>query len=130
MQQAAVTGVEAILATGRAAVSRLALWRVQKDQGNTQRALERALEMPNKRGKEEAVRGDLKDPNEGGQKAEPDAAKVTVEVEVLRRTRDDLQQRLGLAEAQVRSLTSTLSATFTAQQAGVQRQGSGRSGSR
>ena len=37
-------------------------------------------------------------------------------VEALRKRGDDLQQRLGLAEAQVRSLTSTLSAPFTAQQ--------------
>ena len=62
-----------------------------------------------------------------------EAAQLRVEVEALRRTRDDLQQRLGVAEAQVRSLTSTLSATYTAQQGvgppGVQSQGSARSGS-
>ena len=58
------------------------------------------------------------------QKAEVQAAVLRVEVEALRRTRDDLQQRLGVAEAQVRSLTST----FTAQHAGLQSQGSGRSG--
>ena len=55
-------------------------------------------------------------------------------MEALRRRGDDLEQRLGVAEAQVRSLTSTLSATFTAQQGlgppGVQSQSSGsRSGS-
>ena len=55
-------------------------------------------------------------------------------MEGQRRRGDDLQQRLGVAEAQVRSLTSTLSASFTAQQGlapqGVQSQGSGsRSGS-
>ena len=51
-------------------------------------------------------------------------------MEAPRRTRDDLRQRLGVAEAQVRSLTSTLSATYIAQQGvgplGVQSQGSGR----
>ena len=57
-----------------------------------------------------------------------------MEVEALRRRGDDLEQRLGVAEAQVRSLTSTLSATYTAQQGlgppGVQSQGGGsRSGS-
>ena len=62
------------------------------------------------------------------------AAALRVEVEALQRRGDDLQQRLGVAEAQVRSLTATLSATFTAQQGlgppGVQSQGSGsRSGS-
>ena len=50
-------------------------------------------------------------------------------MEASQRTRDDLEQRLGVAEAQVRSLTSTLSATYTAQQAGVQSQGIGKSGS-
>ena len=55
-------------------------------------------------------------------------------MEALHRRGDDLQQRLGVAEAQVRSLTSTLSASFTAQLGlgplGVQSQGSGsRSGS-
>ena len=63
-----------------------------------------------------------------------EAAQLRVEVEVQRRRGDDLQQRRGVAEAQVRSLTSTLSATFTTQQGlapqGVQSQGSGsRSGS-
>ena len=38
-------------------------------------------------------------------------------------------QRLGVAEAQVRSLTSTLTATPSAQQVGMQSQGSGGSGS-
>ena len=59
--------------------------------------------------------------------AEVEAAKLRVEVEALRRTRDDLQQRLGVAEAQVRSHSSTLSATYTAQHGvgppGVKRQG-------
>ena len=63
-----------------------------------------------------------------------EAAALRVEVEALRSRGDDLQQRLGVAEAQVRSLTSTLSASFTAQQwlgpPGVQSQGSrSRSGS-
>ena len=47
--------------------------------------------MTNKRGEEpEAVRGDLKEANEGRQKAEVEAAELRVEVEALRRTRDDL----------------------------------------
>ena len=85
-----------------------------------------------------ALRGDLKEANEGRQKAEVEAPQLRVEVEALRRTRNDLQQRLGVAEAQlrveaeamrrtrddlqqrvteaqVRSLNSTLSATYTAQ---------------
>ena len=55
-------------------------------------------------------------------------------VDGQRRRGDDLQQRLGMAEAQVRSLTFTPCASFTAQQGlapqGLQSQGSGsRSGS-
>ena len=55
-------------------------------------------------------------------------------MEAQRSRGDDLQQRLGVAEAQVRTLASTLSASFTAQQGlgppGVQSQGSeSRSGS-
>ena len=62
------------------------------------------------------------------------AAALRLEVEALRSRGDDLQQRLGVAEAQMRILTSTLSASFTAQQGlgppGVHNQGSGsRSGS-
>ena len=80
------------------------------------------------------MRGALREAEEGRQKAEVEAAKLRVEVEALRRMGDDLHQRLGVAEAQVRSLTSTLSATFTARQGlgppRVQSQGSGsRSGS-
>ena len=62
------------------------------------------------------MRGALSEAEEGRRKAEVEAARLRVEVEALQRRGDDLQQRLGLAEAQVRSLTSTLSATFTAQQ--------------
>ena len=63
-----------------------------------------------------------------------EAAQLRVELEAQRRRGDYLQQRLGVAEAQVRTLTSTLTASFTAQQGlgpqGVHRQGSGsRSGS-
>ena len=57
-----------------------------------------------------------------------EAPQLRVEVEALRRRGDDLQQRVGMAEAQVRSLTSALSATYTAQQGvgppGVQSHGS------
>ena len=62
------------------------------------------------------MREALKAAEEGRQKAEVEAAQLRVEVEAMRRRGDDLQQRLGVAEAQLRSLTSTLSATFTAQQ--------------
>ena len=59
-EQAAVTGLEAASAKGRAADSKLALSRVDKEKGNTQYALNRALEIANKRIKElEAVRGGL-----------------------------------------------------------------------
>ena len=134
MQQAAVTGVEAALAKGRAAEQRSASWRAEKIQGNTQRAVYRALKFANKRGEElEAVRGDLKEAKEGRQKAEVEVAQLRVEVEALRRTRNHLPQRLGVAEAQVRSLTSTLSATYTAKQgvgpSGPERPGGGMSGS-
>ena len=115
----------------------LKLSRAEKVQGNTQCALDQALNLASKRGEElEMVRGALKEAEEGRQKAEVEAAVdgLRVEVEALRRRGDDLQQRLGVAEAQVRSLISTLSATRTAQQGlgppGVQSQGSGsRSGS-
>ena len=80
------------------------------------------------------MRGALKTAEEGRPKAEVEAAGLRVEVEAVRRRGGDLQQRLGVAEAQVRSLTSTLNATFTAQQGlgppGVESQGRGsRSGS-
>ena len=41
------------------------------------------------------MRGCLKEPNEGRQNVEVEVARLTVEVEPLRRKRDDLQQRLG-----------------------------------
>ena len=80
------------------------------------------------------MREALREAEDGRRKAEPEAAQLRVEVEGQRWRGDDLQQRLGVAEAQVRTLTSTLSATFTAQQGlapqGVQSHGSGsRSGS-
>ena len=75
VEQVAVTGVEAALAKGRAAEQRSALSRAEKVMGNAQRALDRALELANTRGEElEAVRGDLKDAQEGRQKAEVEAA--------------------------------------------------------
>ena len=62
VEQAAVTGVEAALAKGRAADHWSASARAEKVQGNSQRALDRALEVANKRGEElEAVRGDPKE---------------------------------------------------------------------
>ena len=130
VEQATVTGVEAALANGRAAEQRWALSRAEKVQGNTQRALDRALVMANKGGGGvEAVRGDLKEAEEGRQEAEVKAAQLRVEMEALRRTRDDLRRRQGVPQAQVRSLTSTLSGNYTAPQRvgplGVQSQGSG-----
>ena len=90
------------------------------------------------RGEEvEAMREALREAQEGRRKAEVDAAQLRVEVEGQRRRGNDLGQRLGVAEAHVRSLTSTLCASFGVQQAqqglapqGLQSQGSGsRSGS-
>ena len=135
VEQSAATGVEAALAKGRSADHKSALAKAEKVQGNTQRALDHALNLAAKRGAEvEAMREALREAQEGRRKVEVEAAQLRVEVEGQRRRGDDLQQRLGVAEAQVRSLTSTLSASFTAQQGlapqGVQSQGSGsRSGS-
>ena len=80
------------------------------------------------------MREALREAEDGRRKAEAEAAQLRVEVEAQRRRGDDLQQCLGEAEAQVRTLNSTLTASFTAQQGlglqGVQSQGSGsRSGS-
>ena len=126
VEQAAATGVEAALAKGRSADHKSALAKAEKAQGNTQRALDQALNLAAKRGEEvEAMREALREAQEGRRKAEVEAAQLRVEVEGQRRRGDDLSQRLGVAEAQVRSLTSTLCASF-----GVQSQGSGsRSGS-
>ena len=135
LEQAAATGVEAALANGRSADHKSALAKAEKVQGNTQRALDQALNLAAKRGEEvEAMRGALREAEDGRQKAEVEAAQLRLEVEAQRRRGDDLQQRLGVAEAQVCTLTSTLTASFTAQQGlgtpGVQSQGSGsRSGS-
>ena len=92
VEQAAITGLDAALAKGRAAKQRSALSRAEKVRGNTQRALNRALELANKRGEElEAVRGDLKEAVEGTQRGKVMAAQLRVEVEALRRTRDALR---------------------------------------
>ena len=121
VEQAAATGVEAALAKGRSADHKSALAKAEKAQGNTQRALGQALNLAAKRGEEvEAMREALREAQEGRRKAEVEAAQLRVEVEGQRRRGDDLGQRLGVAEAQVRSLTSTLCASF-----GVQSQGSG-----
>ena len=106
VEKAAITGVLAAWAKGRAADSKWAFSRVENCQGNTQHAVDPALDMANRRGEEvEALRVELKESKGGKQKAEVEVAKLR-EVEALRRTRDDLQQRWGVAEAQVRSLTS------------------------
>ena len=125
VEQAAATGVEAALAKGRAANHKSALAKAEKVQDNTQRALDQALNLAVKRGEElQTVRGALRGAEEGRRKAEVEAAALRVEVEALRSKGDDLQQRLGVDEAQVRSLTSTVIASFTAQR------GSGRQGCR
>ena len=125
-------------AKGPSADHKSALAKAEKAQGNTQRALDQALNLAAKRGEEvEAMREALREAQEGRRKAEVEAAQLMVEVEGQRRRGDDLTQRLGVAEAQVRSLTSTLCASFGVQQAqqvlapqGLQSQGSGsRSGS-
>ena len=116
VEQAAATAVEAALAKSRSADHKSALAKAEKVQGNTQRALDQALNLAAKRGEEvEAMRGVLREAEDGRRKAEVEAAQLRVEVEAQRSRGDDLQQRLGVVEAQVRSLTSTLSATFTAQ---------------
>ena len=117
VEQAAATGVEAALAKCRSADHKSAWAKAEKVPGNTQRALDQALNLAAKRGEEvETVRGALREAEEGRRKAEVEAAQLWVEVEALQRRGDDLQQRLGVAAAQVRSLTSTLTASFTAQQ--------------
>ena len=134
-QAAEAAGGAAEAAGARPAKPVSALAKAEQVQGNTQRALDQALNLAAKRGEEvEAMREALREAQEGRREAEVEAAQLRVEVEGQRRRGDDLQQRLGVAEAQVRSLTATLSASFTAQQGlapqGVQSQGSGsRSGS-
>ena len=67
VEQPAITGVEAALGKGRAADTKSGLSRVGKVQGNTERALDLALDMANKRGEElEAVREELKEPTRAG----------------------------------------------------------------
>ena len=92
--------MEAALARGRAADHKSALSRADQVRGNTPRARDRAHDLANKRGEElEAVRGDLKEAQEGRQRAEVEVAQLRVEVDALRRRREDLRQRLGVAEA-------------------------------
>ena len=108
VEQAAATGVEAALAKGRSADHKSALAKAEKAQGNTQRALDQALNLAAKRGEEvEAMREALREAQEGRRKAEVEAAQLRVEVEGQRRRGDDLQQRLGVAEAQVHILTAS-----------------------
>ena len=135
VEQAAATGVQAALANGRPANHKSALAKAKKLQGNTQRALDQALNLAAKRGEEvEATRGALREVEDGRRKAEVEAAQLRVEVQAQRRRGDDLQQRLEVAELQVHNLTSAFTASFTAQQGlgpqGAQSLGSGsRSGS-
>ena len=73
--------------------------KAEKVQGNTQRALDEALNLAAKRGEEvEAMRGAPREAEDGRRKAEVEAAQFRVEVEAQRRRGDDLQRRLGQAE--------------------------------
>ena len=75
VEQAAATGVEAALAKGRSADHKSALAKAEKAQGNTQRALDQALNLVAKRGEEvEAMREALREAQEGRRKAEVEAA--------------------------------------------------------
>ena len=70
VEQAAATGVEAALAKGRAADHKSALAKAEKVQGNTQRALDQALNLGAKRGEGlEMGRGALREAEEGRRKA-------------------------------------------------------------
>ena len=116
VEQAAATGVEAALSKSGQAKSKFALAKVDGVQVNTQCALDRALNVVKKgREEREGLHWQLKEATEGRHKAKDDAARLRVVVEALRGERDDMQQVLGVAEAQVCSLTSRLSATFRAQ---------------
>ena len=130
VEQAAAKGVKTALAKGRAADRKSAMAKAEKFRGNTQGALDQALNLAAKLGGElETTRWALRVAEEGRRNAEVEAAGLRMGVEALQRKGDDLQQRLGRAEAQVCSLTTTLSTTFTAQQGlgppGGQSQGSG-----
>ena len=75
VEQAAATGVEAALAKGRSADHKSALAKAEKVQGNTQRALDHALNLAAKRGpggpeEVEAMRGALREAEDGRRKAE------------------------------------------------------------
>ena len=81
VEQAAATGVEAALAKGRSADHKSALAKAEKAQGNTQRALDQALNLAAKRGEEvEAMREALREAQEGRRKAEVEVAQLRVEV--------------------------------------------------
>ena len=96
VEQAAATGVEAAVAKGRSADHKSALAKAEKVQGNTQRALDQALNLAAKSGEEvEAMRGALREAEDGRRKAEVEAAQLRMEVEAQRRRGGDLQQRLG-----------------------------------
>ena len=86
VEQAAATGVEPALAKGRSADHKSALAKAEKAQGNTQRALDQALNLAAKRGEEvEAMREALREAQVGRRKAEVEAAQLRVEVEGQRR---------------------------------------------
>ena len=110
-------GVEAALAKGWSADHKSPFAKAEKVQGNTQSALDQALNLASNRGEEvETVSGALRKAEGGRRKAVVEAAALRVEVKALQRRGEDLQQRLGVAESQVRSLTSTLNASLTTQQ--------------
>ena len=64
----------------------------------------------------EGLQQGLKEATEGRQEADVQATGSGVEVEALRKERNDLHQQPGVAEEPVHSFTSTLSATFSTQQ--------------
>ena len=79
VEQAAATGVEAALAKDRSADQKSALAKAEKVQGNTQRALDQALNLAAKRGEEvEAMREALREAQEGRRKVEVEAAQLRV----------------------------------------------------
>ena len=79
VEQAAATGVEVALSKCRSADHKSALAKAEKVQGNTLRALDRALNLAAKRGEEvETMTGALREAEDGRRKAEVEAAQLRV----------------------------------------------------
>ena len=91
--------------------------KAEKSQGHTQRALERAQDQVQKESEErEGVKANIAREREDRQKAKVEYATMSAQNEAVTKERDELKQRLQVAEAQVRSLTTTLSTSFGASQ--------------